>query len=1543
MAEVLDIATFGFAIDDSLASRGAQKVVSALNQIEAKANAAIATVEKVTKAVGNIAQLGQQIRALGLGLTIGLTAPFLGLGKASLESAVKMDAARRSLTAVSGSAKEAERQIARLREVAKLPGIDFQGAIEGSTRLQAVGFSANTAERALKGFANAIAQTGGGAAQLNSVTVQLGQMASKSKVLGQDLRPIIEAAPVLGKVLKQAFGTVDSEAISEKLSKAGKTSSEFIEQIIGLLEKLPKVGAGAREIFDNLGISVTTSLGKIGESILVVVAPALTAATDLIDRVGDKFAALPSAVKTTLVVLAAVAAAVGPIVLAFGGLLGILPSLVAGWASLTTIMSGAALPGVLATLTAFGPVVLGVAAVLGVATAAWLLYESATEKASKVTTELLTQQVAQISKYADMANATKAVADSQSSAATQGRALQVVLLDLDPATRSYINAITDGKDKTEQLADVIQSRLLASQQLLGAEISILSASYAEQTGIISENEERVLRLTALINSAATSTSYYDAELGTMAKTAEQVRDETLRYGQSLEDVKKLSADAKEKTLELGGKVFALSESLKKTGKSFDEEARAAGKTEAEIRKLNSAAQLYVEKQATAGSATSATTKRINEQEEAVRGLAAAVASLDVKGIQSGVNAKLDQIREQAMREGKGVSGALALFDKARGEKLPGSDLTLGDTLRTEKQAADIKKALDEARNPTARSRGGGGGRSSASSAATEVKDIAAAKASAIEEALQREVEIYKKATDYELQLQESMKEAGTVSIKDYFANRLLLTEGGIQREIAVIQNSLKQQELAYKGAKTGSSAQLEATNKITGLISDQIEKYKDLTRAQATNFSEYKKAYASVFNQPLDLSQQLQVAPDDAALPKVYREAKQQLEALRDLQKQVYGETYDLTTLQNAYGDEFSRASAIDQQLRIKELDIQQQIYRGVLTETEGRKVLLATQRQYRDAMIEAYQAELERAESDQNFDKIGRLQEQIQGLKTLGEELNNTQRFLKGLGDTLDPGDIFQGLGNGLRDVLRTGFEDGFGKAGESFTKLLKRLAAELITSEVVKIIRNLFNPSASSGSASSPASSVLQSGGTSGGGNIFQKIQRQLGIGGGSGSGGYSTPGYNGGPGGGAYSTSGGSGGGGGFSIGGINLGSLKNLKGIASKIPVIGKLFGPGASSVAGGSLVNANGTLALSSISPAALGGLSNTTSVAQAGIAAGAAPAGAVSGLASAGAGGLLLAGGYLGSLAGGKSPTGRLIGGIGGTLGAGFLGASGVFGSTLAAALPALLSNPITAIVAGGLIATALIIKWFKGRDFSSFKKATKSVYDVDVKGDATGQALFKQVKELGEQSFGKGSFRKKVNEIVKLDQSKALIGSYAETTGQTASKLGKNAAMMREIQDPASEVNRFTKRAFGGSVTAGRPYVVGDGFQPEVFVPDSNGEIHPSASGYQRQATESMFGMLNSAVASILAQAVSATDSGGSQPANNGRSQVQGANIDRMIVAAIERNTEELSRLAGIPPEHLVGRVLPQMGREIGNEVRNQVNNDGRLRADLANRVLGN
>lgn len=235
----------------------------------------------------------------GYGKLIGLATRFLtitaaiGAATKAVNAAITLDSARRALTAVTGSAQLAEEQIKRLREIAKLPGIDFEGAIRGATRLQAVGFSARESERALKAFANAVALTGGGADQLREITVQLGQLSAKGKVLAQDLRPIIEAAPIVGKVLKDAFGTVDSKQLSDALQKAGVDSKQFIEQIlVPSLERLRRVAAGPKESFENLQIAATLALARIGEPLLRNVLPVVERLIPLIESLADKFGKL---------------------------------------------------------------------------------------------------------------------------------------------------------------------------------------------------------------------------------------------------------------------------------------------------------------------------------------------------------------------------------------------------------------------------------------------------------------------------------------------------------------------------------------------------------------------------------------------------------------------------------------------------------------------------------------------------------------------------------------------------------------------------------------------------------------------------------------------------------------------------------------------------------------------------------------------------------------------------------------------------------------------------------------------------------------------------------------------------------------------------------------------------------------------------------------------------------------------------------------------------------------------------------------------------
>src|SRR5262249_21409987 len=83
--------------------------------------------------------------------------------------------------------------------------------------------------------------------------------------------------------------------------------------------------------------------------------------------------------------------------------------------------------------------------------------------------------------------------------------------------------------------------------------------------------------------------------------------------------------------------------------------------------------------------------------------------------------------------------------------------------------------------------------------------------------------------------------------------------------------------------------------------------------------------------------------------------------------------------------------------------------------------------------------------------------------------------------------------------------------------------------------------------------------------------------------------------------------------------------------------------------------------------------------------------------------------------------------------------------------------------------------------------------------------------------------------ETVRLPDVRELLFEYAQATGQKGNSKLFSAAI---FQDPFSAVN-LMKREFGGPVFAGMPVLVGER-RPEVFIPNTNGQIIPSVDQYK-------------------------------------------------------------------------------------------------------------
>lgn len=259
-----------------------------------KIRADASPLERALKVVGrDMAAFSQKALAIGRGVTLGFTGPIIAMSSSFVNAAASMDQLERGMAAVMGSTSEAGKELSKLKESAKLPGLGFEEAVRGSIRLQAVGLKAEQARKVLETFGKAIATTGGGAVELEAVQYQLTQMISKNRILAEDFKPIQSAVPLIGKALQAAFNTDNIEAVR----KTGIGAKEFAMRLTESLGVLPEVmnsTGGIRNQFDNLRDALKFASAEMGKAILknIDLEAVIDSVTERINMLSDWFGSL---------------------------------------------------------------------------------------------------------------------------------------------------------------------------------------------------------------------------------------------------------------------------------------------------------------------------------------------------------------------------------------------------------------------------------------------------------------------------------------------------------------------------------------------------------------------------------------------------------------------------------------------------------------------------------------------------------------------------------------------------------------------------------------------------------------------------------------------------------------------------------------------------------------------------------------------------------------------------------------------------------------------------------------------------------------------------------------------------------------------------------------------------------------------------------------------------------------------------------------------------------------------------------------------------
>lgn len=594
-------------------------------------------------AIGNsFRSIGQGLATFGATLSVGLTAPLTALGVASVSAAVQLDSLKRGLTAIVGSGAEAGRQLARLTEIAKLPGIGFEEAIQGSIRLQAVGFSARDAERNLREFANAVALTGGGREELSRITVQLGQLAAKGKVLSQDLRPIIEAAPAVGRALKQAFGTVNADDIAELTG----SSREFLNVLVAELEKLPRAAAGARNAFENFRDTVFRAAAAVGEVLLPALTKLVEVAGPVITGLARVFQSLPGPVQAVVVGMAALLAIAGPVVFVLGqfvlaigrSVVGVvqfnatLPSTTAGLFGLATGANAAssAMATLRTALIATGVGLAAIAVQIGVAILAYAAFNRMQKQAAEVTREQVAtaeEQVANLKQQAEFLDklkvGVKRTADEQ-------QRLNEIYLSLNAAGRVRVENVADEQQRTAALRTeverLLQLRLQEREQLVARIAAELANAETEQRvneqrrQAISDRIQENTRLVGILQQTGRFTDETTEALRrqniagvSVTQAIEQLQQQSERLSETQGELITQAGELTTKGQQLGERLRALGVTTRDQIRLQLQLAQAMGLFTGSVDDASSALEKFIVLQDQGARSTDAFTQALNDQ------------------------------------------------------------------------------------------------------------------------------------------------------------------------------------------------------------------------------------------------------------------------------------------------------------------------------------------------------------------------------------------------------------------------------------------------------------------------------------------------------------------------------------------------------------------------------------------------------------------------------------------------------------------------------------------------------------------------------------------------------------------------------------------------------------------------------------------------------------------------------------------------------------------------------------------------------------------
>lgn len=304
---------------------------------------------QATRSTIGFTKLGQTMADVGQRLTFGLTVPMGAFGAAAIKMAGSMEVTQVAFTTMLRSGTAATAMLKDLKQFAMTTPFQFTELTDATRKMLALGFSTKEVIPTLRVIGDAAGALGLGAEGINRIVLAMGQMKAKGTVQAEEMRQLAEAGIPAWDALAKKLNT-DVAGAMKMVQDRSVSAAVGIDAVMTAMRDRFGGGMAAQAktligTWSNVQDALKFALADVGAAVLpiaknILVDFVMPVAAGIQDM-AKSFSELPGPIQATALAAAGLAAAIGPLLWAFAGMVSTIVAFSNAWKLAAVVLGGA--------------------------------------------------------------------------------------------------------------------------------------------------------------------------------------------------------------------------------------------------------------------------------------------------------------------------------------------------------------------------------------------------------------------------------------------------------------------------------------------------------------------------------------------------------------------------------------------------------------------------------------------------------------------------------------------------------------------------------------------------------------------------------------------------------------------------------------------------------------------------------------------------------------------------------------------------------------------------------------------------------------------------------------------------------------------------------------------------------------------------------------------------------------------------------------------------------------------------------------------------